>query len=93
MLNCLIKVIGLYVWKQYFAISLCHCKTEFQHLLSQNTVDMKTVVTLIITTGYLKCCLLFPDRKGLVHDATTAIWCSNRGMSEAEIIEILQVSK
>ena len=24
-------------------------------------------------------------------DATTAIWCSNRGMSEAELVELLQV--
>ncbi|VDI39379.1 Hypothetical predicted protein [Mytilus galloprovincialis] len=32
------------------------------------------------------------SRKYLVRDATTALWCSNRGMSESELIELLDVS-
>ncbi|XP_063416845.1 uncharacterized protein LOC134699089 isoform X1 [Mytilus trossulus] len=30
-------------------------------------------------------------RKYLVRDATTALWCSNRGMSESELIELLDI--
>lgn len=30
-------------------------------------------------------------RKNLVHDTTSALWCSNRGMSESELVEILDV--
>ena len=29
---------------------------------------------------------------GLVRDATTAIWCSHRGMSESELLTLLDVS-
>ncbi|XP_033103648.1 uncharacterized protein LOC117106392, partial [Anneissia japonica] len=29
---------------------------------------------------------------GLVRDTTTAIWCSNKGMTEAELTEYLKVS-
>ncbi|XP_033109970.1 uncharacterized protein LOC117111193 [Anneissia japonica] len=32
------------------------------------------------------------ERPGLVKDTTTAIWCSNKGMTEAEITEYLKVS-
>ncbi|XP_038072011.1 uncharacterized protein LOC119740704 [Patiria miniata] len=31
------------------------------------------------------------ERPGLVRDATTALWCSHRGLSEQELLEILQV--
>ncbi|CAG2252128.1 NPHP3 [Mytilus edulis] len=30
-------------------------------------------------------------RKDLVRDATTALWCSNRGMSESELVELLNI--
>ncbi|VDI38996.1 Hypothetical predicted protein [Mytilus galloprovincialis] len=30
-------------------------------------------------------------RKDLVRDATTALWCSNRGMSESELVELLDI--
>ncbi|XP_071959587.1 uncharacterized protein [Antedon mediterranea] len=32
------------------------------------------------------------ERPGLVRDTTTAIWCSNKGMTEAELTEYLQVT-
>ncbi|XP_076109505.1 uncharacterized protein LOC143078527 [Mytilus galloprovincialis] len=30
-------------------------------------------------------------RKDLVRDATTALWCANRGMSESELVELLDI--
>ena len=37
-------------------------------------------------------CYLLTYRKHLVRDATTALWCSNRGMSESELVELLDVN-
>ena len=36
--------------------------------------------------------LLFCSRPDLVRDIVCAIWCSNKGMTESEIVEYIDVS-
>ena len=36
-------------------------------------------------------CFSLPRDK-LVYDATTALWCSSKGISESELVELLQVA-
>lgn len=54
-------------------------------------LNIKLKISHIGPPSVIFSCVNF-DRKNLVHDVTTALWCSNRGMSESELVEMLDVS-